>query len=81
MAEKLNDWQNRFGRGTEFDLSFVLLTGDVDDEKARSSEFWREVDKADVILATPEKLDSLSRRNYSNGSFGLFWIYFGCFDR
>ena len=72
VAEKLNDWQNRFGRGTEFDLSFVLLTGDVDDEKARSSEFWREVDKADVILATPEKLDSLSRRNYSNGSFGFF---------
>ena len=72
VAEKLNDWQNRFGRGTELDLSFVLLTGDVDDEKARSSEFWREVDKADVILATPEKLDSLSRRNYSNGSFGFF---------
>ena len=64
VAEKLNDWQNRFCRGTELDLSFVLLTGDVDDEKARSSEFWREVDKADVILATPEKLDSLSRRNY-----------------
>jgi len=72
VAEKLSDWQNRFGRGTDLDLSFVLLTGDVDDEKTRSSEFWREVDKADVILATPEKLDSLSRRHSSNGGFGFF---------
>ena len=72
VAEKLSDWQNRFGRGTDLDLSFVLLTGDVDDEKTRSSEFWREVDKADVILATPEKLDSLSRRHSSIGGFGFF---------
>jgi len=24
VAEKLSDWQNRFGRGTDLDLSFVL---------------------------------------------------------
>ena len=72
VAEKLNDWERRFGNGTRFNLRFVLLTGDVDEEKTKSSEFWREVDRADVILATPEKLDSLSRRHSSNGFFGFF---------
>ena len=69
VAEKLNDWERRFGNGTRFNLRFVLLTGDV---MTRSSEFWREVDRADVILATPEKMDSLSRRHSSNGFFGFF---------
>ena len=72
VAEKLNDWERRFGNGTRFNLRFVLLTGDVDEEKTKSSEFWREVDRADVILATPEKMDSLSRRHSSNGFFGFF---------
>ena len=72
VAEKLNDWERRFGNGTRFNLRFVLLTGDVDAEMTRSSEFWREVDRADVILATPEKMDSLSRRHSSNGFFGFF---------
>ena len=67
VREKLNDWERRFGNGTRFNLRFVSLTGDVD-----ISEFWREVDRADVILATPEKLDSLSRRHSSNGFFGFF---------
>ena len=53
VAEKLNDWERRFGNGTRFNLRFVLLTGDVDEEI--EIEFWREVDRADVILATPEK--------------------------
>ena len=69
VAEKKNDWERRFGNGTRFNLRFVLLTGDV---MTRSSEFWREVDRADVILATPEKMDSLSRRHSSNGFFGFF---------
>lgn len=72
VAEKLNDWERRFGNGTRFNLRFVLLTGDVDAEMTRSSKFWREVDRADVILATPEKMDSLSRRHSSNGFFGFF---------
>ena len=68
VAEKKNDWERRFGNMTRFNLRFVLLTGD-DDEIER---VWREVDRADVILATPEKMDSLSRRHSSNGFFGFF---------
>ena len=47
VAEKLENWKRRFGPGTAMNLRFAMLTGDVDDERTRSSGFWREVDNSD----------------------------------
>jgi len=72
VSEKLEDWGRRFGPGTRLNLKLALLTGDVDDERVRSSNFWREINDADILLATPEKLDSMSRRNTANGGQSFF---------
>ena len=63
---------------TRFNLRFVLLTGDV---MTRSSEFWREVDRADVILATPEKNGFIVETSFLKWVLWVFRIYFCRFDR
>ena len=54
--ERFNDWTHRWGE-TELGIEVALVTGDGDPREA-----FREVASAQVILTTPEKWDSLTRR-------------------
>lgn len=52
-AERQRDWQQKFGR---FDLQVAELTGDTDNAQLRS------VAHASIIITTPEKWDSITRK-------------------
>jgi ATP-dependent DNA helicase HFM1/MER3 len=52
-SERQRDWQQKFGR---FDLQVAELTGDTDHAQLRS------VAHASIIITTPEKWDSITRK-------------------
>ena len=63
-SERVRDWQLRFGQG--LGLQLVELTGD-------SLDFdWNALREADVIFCTPEKFDSMTRRNKDRGGMSFF---------
>lgn len=60
--EKVRDWQARLGPALK--LRLAELTGDTSDMAAPDAA---ELDNADLICTTPEKLDAVTRRNAENG--------------
>ena len=79
VAEKLNDWERRFGNGTRFNLRFVLLTGDVDEEKAnrvleRGGSSGRDTGNAG-------KNGFIVETSFLKWVLWIFRIYFCGFDR
>lgn len=62
--ERLNDWSTRL-MATNLGVNIALVTGDGD-----PSESYRDLSSAHIILTTPEKWDSLTRRWTEN--FVLF---------
>ena len=52
-SERLNDWQLKFQK---HNIEIIALTGDTDDLKYSSFQ------KLHIVLTTPEKWDSLTRR-------------------
>jgi ATP-dependent DNA helicase HFM1/MER3 len=52
-SERQRDWEHKFGR---FDLKVAELTGDTDNAQLRN------VQNATIIITTPEKWDSMTRK-------------------
>ena len=52
-SERQRDWQHKFG---QFDLQVAELTGDTDNAQLRN------VQHASIIITTPEKWDSMTRK-------------------
>ena len=52
-SERQRDWQHKFG---QFDLQVAELTGDTDNAQLRN------VQNASIIITTPEKWDSMTRK-------------------
>ena len=65
IAEKAAEWRERLGR---VGLTFAVLTGDTD---ARV-DIWGEIENCDVILATPEKFDRVTRLDANRGGMSFF---------
>ena len=62
-SERARDWTARLPG-----LRVMTLTGDSDEDAGGVHERWR---CADIIVATPEKLDTLSRRGHGHGGNAL----------
>jgi len=54
VSQKKDDWEKAFS-GTSFKLKLVILTGDTETS-------LEELMAADIVLSTPEKWDSQTRR-------------------
>ena len=59
VQERRDDWQKRFG---EMGLKCVELTSDTHDEEGSPEAMGKILQNADIILATPEKWDSITRK-------------------
>ena len=66
VRERMNDWQERFGR--RLGKNVVELTGDVTPDV-------RAISRADVIVTTPEKWDGVSR-SWQVINFNLFHLIY-----
>lgn len=58
VRERIHDWKSRYNK---LGLKVLELTGDSAAE-FQGSHYMREIDRADFLIATPEKLESVSRR-------------------
>ena len=65
VSEKFRDWSHRLGR---IGLTFAELTGDRD----YGADIWREMENVDIILATPEKFDRVTRLDANRGGMSFF---------
>lgn len=65
VAEKARDWRARFG---QIGITFAELTGDQD----FGGDIWGEIENVDVILATPEKFDRVTRLDANRGGMSFF---------
>ena len=59
VEERMADWRRRY---SPLGLKVVELTGDSASEFT-GRDFMRMIDQADLLIATPEKLESVSRRS------------------
>jgi len=66
VQERYQDWSQRFGKRTTLGLSVQQVTGDT------AQDQLHHIETADIICTTPEKLDSMSRRNRDRGGMGYF---------
>eukprot|EP00210_Caulerpa_lentillifera_P006131 g5858.t1 len=64
VQERVRDWNDRFGNG--LDLKIKELTGDIENLKSN------EIDQADIICATPEKFDAVTRKHRDHGGMRFF---------
>lgn len=64
VQEKVKDWRDRFGVALK--LSVKELTGDTEQDELGG------VESADIICATPEKFDAMTRRNRARGGMRFF---------
>ncbi|OCF30683.1 hypothetical protein I316_07647 [Kwoniella heveanensis BCC8398] len=61
LIEKVNDWQDRMGKLRDSDDNPIIcaaITGD----SGTSSEMYTKLRKAHLVVTTPEKFDSITRR-------------------
>ena len=65
VAEKARDWRAQFG---QIGITFAELTGDQD----FGGDIWGEIENVDVILATPEKFDRVTRLDANRGGMSFF---------
>ena len=65
MPKKARDWRARFG---QIGITFAELTGDQD----FGGDIWGEIENVDVILATPEKFDRVTRLDANRGGMSFF---------
>lgn len=59
VEEKYQDWQKRFG---QYKLNCLALTGDTENEVCEQFRLSN-YSQVNILLATPEKFDSLIRTN------------------
>ncbi|KAJ7560178.1 hypothetical protein O6H91_04G117200 [Diphasiastrum complanatum] len=64
VQEKVREWKRKFGQ--TLGLNCQELTGDTDISDARLMQ------ETDVILTTPEKFDSITRRHRDHGGMSFF---------
>ncbi|KAH9319131.1 hypothetical protein KI387_020900, partial [Taxus chinensis] len=64
VQEKLRSWKHKFGQS--LGVKCIELTGDSEAYNAQDMQ------ETDIILTTPEKFDSVSRRCVKNGGLGFF---------
>ena len=64
VQEKRADWSNRFG---SLNVHCEEVSGDNFTETS-----WSKIHEADIILTTPEKLDSVTRKYKDRGGLGYF---------
>lgn len=65
MSEKAREWRERLGR---IGITFAELTGDQN----YGGDVWGEIENVDVILATPEKFDRVTRLDANRGGMSFF---------
>lgn len=65
VSEKAREWKQRLGR---IGITFAELTSDQN----YRGDVWGEIENVDVILATPEKFDRVTRLDANRGGMSFF---------